>query len=963
MKQLDSLMDTTYVIKLNELSDFASKIASIEMMPRIVLPSEVYQNEELDSLYLQYNNSLNDLLKFVPFQAILNSTDEKSTITSIAKLAKSEPCELHQINNILQEIIRNKVSKGESFVFETLKYLSGYVCDQELALQILNNYNLPAYAFSFYILPQFAMKPGNKEFADAIWLKIQKFSANQRLIIYNNFVNLQQKQRTMIINSAKISRKLKFIFKRLSVENPTQYTEKFTKYFAKCPDKSLNMLLNHICEVSPLTSIPLNLCMNFSTVMSDFLILSLLESIENNKIKKSQENVSEWLVDVSMFISKIIRHVCDAKIISDFIDICKKGLNNSQTKYACLLTYFINETCGICYRGNMSQYDIDIKSSNNLERLLARANSKNNEEFVKISQKVTEKLNKEGLDLLICLDKMINSSLLSHDSIDNLRFLFITISDVSKINLEKTDKNFGFSLASSYHISRLVSKLSIDDINEVISKQKLSEIFWILSPFHLYVPKSVYSKSKEEIDKLTDETNKDFMPLLKSKLNLAEDEQKNMTEKVTNLLYHNSFDWFDNDEKYIDFTYKCLLPRTIFSNFDAFFCVEFVKKLREILDDFDVKKLLITILSKLHFVVFSSTFEESRNLGYLIANLLEMIEISRDLENLLMDKLNILLKREENFSIANTFVVYDKISKVFPSKADMRSDLVKKISKIITEKGSDTSLLKRVYIQHLSMPSNYMKDLLPPDRPSPPPEREISPVRYRDDRYRRNGEEHRILSRYDDPEFLPSDTKRRSQSVRFSDNGRSSPERSRYDSYSRKEHNSERNSSERVHDSPSNDKRKVFHAREEERRPSPKNTKDDDDGMLPSARKMAMRRSESQMVPTPQQIPPLQPPIPNPYLPPSFLPPPPPPSLLSKPPQHSLHPQRPIPPQSQMMIPPPPIPPSMMYSHPPIPPQMMFPHPPMPLTPPPPPPPHMIQRRPREDDPYLPPSGPSNRYR
>ena len=692
------------------------------------------ETQQVLSLKARYKIALDELKRTPAFKAAIEAESDEDFIQNISKIAQYDPCEIPELSERLLSIIQKRMN-DDFHDWELLCILGCHNDDSALLVRVTKLKDIPPHVISFYLLPVLTKSCVGWQLAEFVWDNVLvKYTAGQRLSIYKKFFEYQRTSRRAILNVAITSQKLKYMAKRLSIRNAEIYASKYMRYFLRAPSYASTTLFNYICFITPITKVPEILIGQLPSVSIDMLFWSLMSAVDNDKVTSGldgKKNVSDWPQDLATFFGRILALHPDSLIVQSYILRIRNGLVRHKPKYACLLTALLKEMCALEYKGNLTKEEKELRSGKNLQKLKKRADSLDSSEFTMRMFGVSNVFSKGtmALDILSCLDTMSTECIGGQDIVDQIRFLFISVCDIASVqNKTYTPKELmgkGLSKVSSYHVARIGHKYDQYD--------DFFDLFWSNTVAEFHVPQEAFNSTikevEEKLSKLSqNEQEYTGLSLIVNKIKVEYKQQLKNVAEMKEIMKMEGNSWFSQEQPYERFVRECILPRCVFSFIDSWYCSLYVKSLSDNCEKFNSKLFTEELISRLHFVIFSSTYEESCALGRFVSKLLKItkdIPETNTIQNQLTTKIILLLNREESFVIANTLAFLASCVKYFPLIEEDKKTVVGLIEALNPPEGSRNVLLRKMYLQNLEKSRTEKKEK---PKPAPKVEAVIKPV-------------------------------------------------------------------------------------------------------------------------------------------------------------------------------------------------------------------------------------------
>ncbi|KAK8886034.1 hypothetical protein M9Y10_041494 [Tritrichomonas musculus] len=689
------------------LSDiYANYISAIEthaddlIVVRTILPGFT-KEESYPPIYFEHEKEIikyrNDLCHSFFFR--LSAISQPFDFIIFGEISRFDPCLYKPIAEALSSYLYTKFLDDPFLFLKTQKYLdylstlNCHCTENKLIVGICRFPELvPPYIFSNFILPSISLNDCAWQLSIHAYECMMHYSMHIRRQIYKKFTENQNIIGDSIIKRANVTRKMTgILFKRLSIENVEQYSMEVSQLFLKSPSIASEKLLDYLFTITDIPTLPFLITADFSPLSLDYLFLEICDRIRN----ESLPNLSNWPIEIATFLGKIFSRHYNSMDLNGYISFIKFGLKRYKLPYLCLLKALITEMATVNYRGNLSKSDIELRTGENLLNFDNRIKIDNCEEFnFSTKGRYLQMLllkDKTAIEILTCLDHMLQLNDASDpDQLDEIRFTFITICDfLSRVEITNLSplqliNDLHFSLPSATRISRRPFK----ELQGLSPKEVPSELFgrfWSYSTKDFHVPTAKYNEIENQfnirIEQSDDQEFKDSLIFVKEQLSISMEKQKKRVDQIRKEI--NSKHWFSPrhliNSIYTGFVNHCIFPRMMFSQEDARYCALFIFSIAHF-TDFELSTFNEFFTKKLHFLILSATFEESRCIGLFLSKLLKYNRerfSESELHSKLIEKFQILLTHSNNseFLTKKTIIVLDLISKDFPKSKEHEDSL------------------------------------------------------------------------------------------------------------------------------------------------------------------------------------------------------------------------------------------------------------------------------------------------
>ncbi|KAH0794132.1 THO complex subunit 2 [Histomonas meleagridis] len=694
--------------------------------PKELQRTAIYKQREME-----YRSAKEILYNSPHIQMMLQTIN----INSIRKFSQIDPCSIPHVADYVTGFLLNELnSDPESFLenplnIEMLTLLSCHCTDPQLVALICRLDNLPIHLYSNFILPSMCqMKDISWQLSNIIFSSLKKYSFKVRCQIYEKFSEACNQIPDMKLLSAHVKGRMSSISRRIAGDSAPKFSRKVAWQFMRAPHIVTKLYFSMVTDFNqPIPPKFLVLSLTDVSILSlDFLMWEFLKNIPTDR-------VPPWINNVGMFMALLAAdQYISFDIVSYLIEI-RDGLSKRSISHSRILASFITTLTNYEYKGNLTNSEIELRTGENLSRLLLRYNSlnENNETFVERSSYLTNILlgnNNLGLTILSLLDNMHDNLYLNDnftneinilDDLDNIKFTFLTVCEfISFDNLSPNDliEQFSFSLPSAFHIvcDKTSDRCNAESLAPEGISKALFSYFWRYELKHFHVPKITFENLIESIKKKIDELSKnednnsicDYQ-LIEMQIESNKDKQENYVQSLQEEIITICDDWFSDFNSYELFVRYCIVPRSLLSQIDAIYSGIFINRMAHWCHSFSLIDFIRSVFKCLHFIIYSSTYEESRCFGFFVRKILSLVhnrEEEIETHEILIQKVRLIFEKKSTF--LNVVAFLSQIIKYFPLKTDHKRailDLLEEIpeenmNRIRTYKDKLSTMLKTEYV-------------------------------------------------------------------------------------------------------------------------------------------------------------------------------------------------------------------------------------------------------------------------
>lgn len=690
----------------------AAKNFAIELQkPLTTLPGESKENFYKPSFIEARKrfNEAKDVIDSFPLFLMLKKLDGDEFIHALKVLSAFDPCQIQEICEKVKNIVIESFKSGNPN-FELLVYLGGHICDPEFINMVLDVENLPASIFSYFILPAMAMSDVPWQISIRIFdILKSRFTFSQRREIYNRFDSFQSRSVDQMLIVANTKRKVVFALKRVSKNTATKFAPKFSRLILRAPSNTATALLEFIGDKVPYDNESvINLVSCLSSLSFDMLLDTFLKNIDAKNIFSAGKNISEWPEDVATFLSNVFTENYNEMDLAAYVNILYSGIASFSTAHVCLFAILVERMCGVEYRGNLTKAQYNERYADNYlvtKRRVIADDVSTSESFTTRSKHMKDTLHNDniGIRIIAALDLMrhvlpsMSATESLSDRLDHIQFAIIESCEPMDLTTMKIAPNeimdaYGLSLECAFHLVRAsCSEECARQLSPSIIPSDLFEMFWRLQPNDFHVPvKFVQSIVENWTEKAQHVTDKAVIELNIEVLKTARERQIKRAKETEKKIIERGVNWFKTEEDYWNFVKICVIPRTIFSEYDAVYCAFFINSLFHNVAHIDIMAMINALLRNFHFIVYSSTLEEAHSCAIFITKLMKSIknlEEKEKMAELLMQKIMILLNRMEVNCLMNAIEVCSILVDHFPDSDEHFDMLFAAIENIRSEFG------------------------------------------------------------------------------------------------------------------------------------------------------------------------------------------------------------------------------------------------------------------------------------
>ncbi|KAI5552764.1 mRNA transport, partial [Trichomonas vaginalis G3] len=694
------------------------------MKPLTIFPGESKESSYKAS-YIEARRRFNeakDVIESFPLFLMLKKLEGDDFIHALKVLSKFDPCQIEGILNSVKKIVLDSL-ETENLKYDLLIYLGGHECDPNFVNMILDIPDLDPMIYSYFILPAIAMSDVPWQLSVKLFENLKsRFTFAQRREIYDNFDKFQSVCVEQMLIVSNTIRKISFTMRRVTKDTASKFAPKFSRLMLRSPEKTARGLIEFIGDKVPYDNdTVINLVSCLSPLSYDMLLGTFLRSIDQKLIVAAGKNVSDWPQDIATFLSNVFRANYKDMDLPAYVNILHTGIVNMSTAHVCLFGRLVERMCGVEYRGNLTPQQYNERYADNYlntKRRVLTDDVSASESFTRRSKYMKDCLHENdiGVKIIAALDVMKRQlpSLSETDSLsdrlDQIQFTIIESCEpmdlmAMKIMPNEIIEEHGLSLECAFHLARQsCTEESARQLSPPEIPSDLFEMFWRLSPSDFHVPNKFVDKViqdwQERASKVADKAVIDMNIAI---LTASRERQQKRSDKNYEKMRERGTEWFKDDNDYWNFVKLCVIPRTLFSEYDAVFSAFFVNALFHTVEHIDVMKLLNAVLRNLHFIVYSSTIEEAHSFAIFIVKVLKSIrymEEREEINNIFLDKLMILLRRLEINCLLNTIEVCYTVSKEFPEKEEHFDAIFAELEEISKEYDPPPEILKLKMISY-----------------------------------------------------------------------------------------------------------------------------------------------------------------------------------------------------------------------------------------------------------------------
>lgn len=728
--------------RLNTILEDATKAFCIELRkPKTILPS-FPKEDQLPAIFKEkrekYYRSKAYFIKTPQFKDLLADLNPNSIIS----LAKFDPCSVAQVAKYTTNYLMESYKSNPNSFFsnqqnlDLLVLLNGQCTDIHLFYDLCSDQNTPPALFSYFILPYVSTSKLGWQISFPVHEALKRFSFSSRIKIYQKYSEVMNQYSDLKILSSGVQGQIINITKRLSLESAPKYALKISKLFCKAPIIVAEAILKNLFDNDLPSEVSVDAIKDISPLSLDILLWIITKHITNKTVTKGTppKNVSVWPQTLAIFLGIVAKNRIQDLDMKSLLTFILNGLNRSEVPHACLLSYLIKNISGVQYR--LTKDYIEKKSGDSLLQLLRR-HINDDVQFTSDSLKRYLSEGDLGVQILRGLDNLHtsvsfinvidNEEQSASDILDDIKYIFLTLCEFlefEEIGPLSLVKEYGFSVHSAYHIALHKGGSDTESLSPKGMPSTLFAAFWNHDVKDFHVPEQEFKSLINEIEqkisgneKLEDEKSiQEFM--IKDKLNICFENQKKRKLEIEEELKEIGANWFEDKNVYDLFVQFCIIPRVMSSQFDAYYSACFIFSIAHF-SDCCLATFVETYLQFLHFIVFSATYEETKSLGMFTMKLLKYIGLRSETEkihDLLLEKIMLLLQREETFALGNTVSLLDSIVKYFPKSAEHKEKIKTTLKSLDIPPQSAVEQRIKGYINKLK------EKKAPPPEPVPEPE-------------------------------------------------------------------------------------------------------------------------------------------------------------------------------------------------------------------------------------------------
>ncbi|CDO92023.1 unnamed protein product [Kluyveromyces dobzhanskii CBS 2104] len=615
-----------------------------------------------------------------------------------------------------------------------------------------------------FMLPILGLIEDEQFVANAIYSVMKHFSFEKRYFMYNELSKkIAEDDIHVRLQFNKYQKRARSLLKSLSIDNITFKCRDVANYVSCNPLSTLPSILKQIENYDKVSELIVLSAEFFSEFAYDTLQYVLLTQLASERPTLQDDGITPkmWISRLSLFVAGLAKG-CPKMDMSNIFVFLIKNLYKDPSLTLAILKELITQVAGIqpLYEVNWNTL-LMINSGSFLKEMGRNLILDFREKYHHRSKAIINYLVElnavsemiimlTNLNLKTQTENNVHYKILSTkcDESNTLLWSFIEMlkhvlseeqfkSNVLPFNVLIEQYQFpvewAFDIWRDYFDAKLVrSEVDAEEIKTILYNTNFSGIpvekiekkllidFWCLSLYDIRLEDDLYKKQqiihedKRKSTNVLKERHKllSVVQTIKSDLSL----HKSIIKKTRDLIETSKQVWFPqfSPERIATFLQYCVVPRLIFSPFDAIFCATFItetftmQEVIEILKQLSSSNILGTLL-------FSSTVNESSNIATFLKDIVSKIENWRrnttfnedsttkivllELYYQLTEQLTFALQETNYMSIRNTIQFFNFVSEVFPVVSEHLEMVLDTLD----------NLLEKEQREDIILPSNALK--------------------------------------------------------------------------------------------------------------------------------------------------------------------------------------------------------------------------------------------------------------
>ena len=709
-----------------------------------------------DRLVRQYN-SLQKTPSFIQgAQYIFYSQDTRENILKIETIQ-----ELFDYSHLLFDIIGPRILLNPKLVEHICA-----IIESDISNNSQNENNLEKWInyTRKFLVPVLGLIEDQQIVANAIYSVMKHFPYEKRYFLYNELNTKTSEDNIHVrLQFNKYQKKIRSLLKSLSIDNIAVKCRDVANYVSCNPLSTLGSILKQIenyDKVSELIVVSAEFFSDFAYDTLQYILLIQLAS-ERSTLQDDGITPKMWISRLSLFIAGLAK-VCSKMDMSNIFVFMVKSLHKDPSLTLSILKEMITQVAGIQNLYDVNWNTLIMLNSGPFLKQLGRALVLDfRDKYFNRSKAIINYLVKlnavsemivmlTNLNLKIQSENDVHFKILSSkcDESNSLLWSFIELlkhvlteeqfkANVLPFNVLIEDYQFpvewAFDIWRDYFDSKLMrSEEDASQINNILYDTNFNSIefnnlektllidFWRLSLYDIRLDEKLYKEQHDlfEGKRRNAKVLKERHSLLNDVQKISNDlsEHRNVLVKTKKLLEENKALWFPvmSSERIAAFLQHCVIPRVIFSPFDAIYSATFITETFSKQEVLDIVKQLVSsgILGTL---LFSLTVNESSNMALFFKDIFVKVEEWRHLALFddneltkqqlcevyyeLTEQVSFALEESNYMSIRNTIQFLNFISEVFP--------VVDEHLQLVLETLDD--LLEREKREDIILPCNALK--------------------------------------------------------------------------------------------------------------------------------------------------------------------------------------------------------------------------------------------------------------
>lgn len=618
--------------------------------------------------------------------------------------------------------------------------------------------------FRKFMIPVLGAVEDEQLISNAIFAVMQKFPFEKRYYLYNEIITKISEENVHVrLNFNRYQKKIKSLLKSLSIDNISLKCRDVANFVSCNPLATLNSIVNQIENYDKVSELIVISAEFFSDFGYDALEYVLLTKLSSGRPTLQDDGITQkmWINRLSLFIAGLAKS-CPRMNMSNIFVFMVKNLYKDPSLTLAILKELVTQVAGI-----QTLYDVNwntllmINSGPILKELGRNLILDSREKYHSRSKSIVANLVDlnvvsemiimltnlnlktqsdelhfkilstkcdESNSLLWSFIEMLKHALTEEQFEKNILPFNILIEDY-QLPIEWTfdiwrdffDAKLQRSGADASEIKTLLYKTHFNGVNFGIIEKSLFIDFWRLSLYDIKLEESLYNEQKTIFadKKKQSKILKDSSAAL-SKLQSIEKDyntHKLIFENTQQIIAQNKAKWFIDmsAERILAFFEYCIIPRVIFSPFDAIYSSSFII---ETFGTTDTKLLIEHFIKSnvLGTLLFSSTVNEAGNLALFFKGILAKLEKWRkesaysnderrslhELYSHLVRQISFVLQESNYMSIRNTIQFLNFISELFPVVDEHLENIIDSLDALLeTEDREDIKLPTNALKGHL----------------------------------------------------------------------------------------------------------------------------------------------------------------------------------------------------------------------------------------------------------------------